>query len=82
VVWQDGFLQIGTSGKDLRRLSPSLDRRIRRELGRVMAVLKKERLEEKVSSSSSCGSQVISDEVKSEPATLNGLNVLGSFEAG
>jgi Zinc finger, C3HC4 type (RING finger) len=81
-VWQDGFLQIGTSEKDLRRLSPSLDRRIRRELGQMMAVLRKERLEKKVSSSSSCGSQVISVGVKSEPATLNGLNVWEASKLG
>jgi hypothetical protein len=48
----------------------------------MMAVLRKERLEENVSSSSSCGLQVISDGVKSEPATLSGLNVWEASELG
>lgn len=81
VVWQDGFLQIGASEKDLRRLSPSLDRRIRRELGQMMEALRRERLEEKVPTSPTCGAHVAGG-FKSAPVTVNGLNVWEASKRG
>jgi hypothetical protein len=79
VVWQDGFLQIGTPWKDLRRLSPSLARRIQREIDQVVDDLQCISIVD--SSSSPYGKKLAHSEQRA-PMTINGLDVWEAAKRG
>jgi hypothetical protein len=77
IVWQDGFLQIGTPWKDLRRLSPSLTRRIQQELD--------ETIDASLYGTPLASNQPPMDSIQTgrrEPMTINGLDVWEAAKQG